>query len=486
MFSDLTTGEDEGAARPPAPEFPPALEWVNVRDPLKLEALRGRVVLLYFWSYSNIHAIQALADVKYLEGKYRDSFALIGVHVPKFAQERLAANVMRAINRHYVRNPVVSDPDFVLGPLHGVEAAPAYVVLDAAGRVVAKLGGEGRRAELDAIVARLVDEVGWQEEPPPPLQTTARREPQTALRFPGKLLATADRLYVADTGHNRILECTHDGRLLRQFGSGNTGYWDGRGTDAGYCEPQGLALVGNSLFVADRGNHAVRRVTISTGETTTALGTGVKGIGTADSSDPASVPISSPWALTTQGDRLYVALAGQHQIGVLDLVRTTYSVFGGDGRAGLVDGPLLQASFAKPLGLAQQAQTLYVADADSSAIRAIKLFDMSVKTISGTGLDDFGDEVGARPEEMKLQHPSSLAVEPRLAELWIADSYNGRIKVLSLRTGASRVATPEHRFHEPGGLSIAAGAVWVANTNAHEIVRIDLADGSVRRVPVAE
>src|SRR5688572_11095186 len=180
MFSDPTTEEDGGTARPLAPEFPPTLEWVNVRDALRLEALRGRVVVLYFWTYSNIHAIQALEDLKYLEGKYRDSFALIGVHVPKFAQERTAANVMRAINRHYIRHPVVSDPGFELQRLHEVEALPGYVVLDAEGRVAAKLGGEGRRAELDAIVAGLVDEVGWQEEPPAPLQTTARREPRTA------------------------------------------------------------------------------------------------------------------------------------------------------------------------------------------------------------------------------------------------------------------------------------------------------------------
>src|SRR5687767_13495068 len=142
MLSDLTTGEEGGATRPLAPEFPPTLEWVNVRDPLRLETLRGRVVLLYFWTYSNIHSIQALEDLKYLEGKYRASFALIGVHVPKFALERTAANVMRAINRHYIRHPVVSDPESVLRQLHGVEALPGYVVLDADGRVAAKLGGE--------------------------------------------------------------------------------------------------------------------------------------------------------------------------------------------------------------------------------------------------------------------------------------------------------------------------------------------------------
>ncbi len=472
-------------ARAPAPEFPAGATWVNMRAPLSLAALRGRVVVLYFWTYSNIHCLQALADLKYLENKFRDEVALVGVHAPKFAQERVAANVIRAVNRHYIRHPVVADAEFGLWQLYEVAAWPSYVVIDIEGRVAARLSGEGRRAELDALVARLAGEATTHHEAPA-LNTTAKPEPKTALRFPGKLLATPDRLYVADTGHNRILECTHQGRVLRQFGSGNTGIWDGRGNDAGYTEPQGLALNGATLFVADRGNHAVRRIVLSTGETTTVLGTGAQGRLRGEASDPLAVPLSSPWDVAAAGDRLYVALAGQHQIGTLDLVKSQYSVFGGSGRQELVDGPLATASFAKPLGLAQQAQTIYVADADSSSIRAIKLFDRTVKTVAGKGLHDFGDSSGPRPEDLVLQHPTAIALEAQHAELWIADAYNGKLKVLSLRGGASRVWPGDYRFHEPGGISIAGGAVWVANTNAHEIVRIDLRDGKAARVPVAE
>ncbi|HVF34813.1 MAG TPA: thioredoxin-like domain-containing protein [Candidatus Saccharimonadia bacterium] len=484
MYSSLTP--DDGSQRPPAPAFPETVAWVNMRAPLELEALRGRVVLLYFWTYSNIHCIQSLADIKYLESKYRDKLAIVGVHAPKFAQERVAANVMRAVNRNYVRHPVASDSGFLLWQLYGADAWPTYVVIDPAGRIAGRFAGEGRRAELDALVSRLAAEIDHQGEAPPALQTTARAEPKTALRFPGKVLATADRLYVSDTGHNRVLECTHEGRVLRQFGSGNTGFWDGRGTDAGFCEPQGLALAGTSLFVADAGNHSVRRVTLSTGETQTFLGTGVQGRARPDATDPLAVPLSSPWELCVSVDRLYVTLAGQHQIGVLDLGRLVYSVFAGSGHAGLVDGPVGEASFAKPLGIVQHAQTIYVADADSSSLRAIKLFDRSVRTVAGKGLHEFGDSVGPGPEDLVLQHPSALALEPQLSELWIADSYNGTLKMLALRGGASRAFTGDYRFHEPGGLSVAAGAVWVANTNAHEIVRIDVRDGSAKRVPVGE
>lgn len=485
MYSSLISDE-AGPPRAPAPGFPASVAWVNMRAPLTLEALRGRIVLVYFWTYSNIHCIQALADLKFLESKYRDELALVGVHAPKFPQERIATNVVRAINRNYVRHPVASDADFQWWQLYGADAWPTYVVIDAAGRIAGRFTGEGRRAELEALVARLAAEIEHDAEPPPALQTTSRPEPKTALRFPGKVLATADRLYVSDTGHNRVLECTHEGRVLRQFGSGNTGFWDGRGTDAGFCEPQGLALAGTSLFVADTGNHAVRRVTLSSGETQTFLGTGVQGRARADATDPLTVPLSSPWELLANADRLYVTLAGQHQIGMLDLGKLAYSVFAGSGREGLVDGAVADAGFAKPLGIAQHAQTIYVADADSSSLRAIKLFDRSVRTVAGRGLHDFGDAVGPTPGDLVLQHPSALALEPQLSELWIADAFNGSLKMLALRGGASRAWAGEYRFHEPGGISIAAGRVFVANTNAHEVVRIELRDGSAHRVPVAE
>lgn len=483
MFTNLTDDE-EARARPPAPEFPADAPWINMRAPLTLASLRGRVVLLHFWTWSNIHCIHALADLKYLENKYRDELAIIGVHAPKFEHERNPANVVRACNRHYVRHPVVGDPSFAIWQAHGVPAWPTYVAIDVAGRVAAKLSGEGRRAELDALVAKLAAEAE-PHETPPPLTTAARPEPKTALRFPGKVAATADRLYVSDTGHNRVLECTHEGRVLRQFGAGQSGYWDGRGTDCGYSEPQGLALGPNALYVADRGNHSVRRITLASGETTTVAGTGVHGRWRGEAGDPRSVPLASPWDLVVAGDQLYVALAGQHQIGVLDLGKTRWSVFGGNGREALVDGALADASFAKPLGLALHAQTIYVACADASALRAIKLFDRSVRTVAGTGLHEHGDAVGDAGA-LRLQHPSAVALEPVAAELWIADAFNGKLKAMSLRGGASRVVAPEHRFHEPGGLAVTGGVAFVANTNAHEILKVDLRDGRVARVPVAE
>lgn len=484
MFFDFD--DSERFSRPEAPEFPPALAWVNMREPPTLESLRGRVVLLYFWTHSNIHCIHALDDIKFLENKYRDELAVLGVHSPKFAQERVPASVMRAVNRHFLRHPVASDPEFVLWRDHEVASWPSYVVIDTAGRVAEKLSGEGRRSELESIILRLSQEQE-RHEALPPLQTTARPEPKTPLRFPGRVVASADKLYVADTGHNRVLECSHEGRILRQFGSGAKGFWDGRLGDAGYCEPMGLALAPNTLFVADRGNHAIRRVTLSNGETTTFVGTGAQGRARGDSTDLLNTPLSSPWEVSAFGsDRLFIGLAGQHQIGMVDLGKLSFSLFGGNGREDMIDGALLDASFAKPVGIAQHAQTVYVADASSSSIRAVKLFDRTVRTLAGKGLNEFGDSTGPTPADLALQHPSGIALDLQLAELWITDAFNGRIKVFALRGGASRVVAPDYRFHEPGGISLAAGAAWVANTNVHEIVRIDMRSGAVARVPVGE
>lgn len=475
------------SGRAAAPELPDGLTWVNTRDPVRLSALRGRVVLLHFFSYSNANSIQSLPDLRYLETKYHDGLTVLGIHGPKFEHEREAAHVLKAVNRHRLLHATANDSGFRAWQLYGARAWPAFVVIDATGHVAAVLAGEGRRAELDALIGHLLEEAASANarvfETASP---TARAEPKLALRFPGKLLATEQHLYVADTGHNRVLECTHEGRVLRQFGSGNAGFWDGRNQDAGFSEPQGLALSKDALFVADRANHAIRRVRLLTGEVETYAGTGVPGRARGVDLEPRATALSSPWDLALSGERLHIAMAGQHQVWTLDLGRTRLSTLAGTGTAGLVDGSVDHSRFAKPVGLAAAGQMLYVADGESSAVRSIKLLDGVVKTLAGLGLYEAGDADGDRPETIRLQHPSALAHDASMNVLWVADAYNQKLKMLSLRNDAMKTFRLDYRLHEPGGLSVAGGSLWIANTNAHEIVRVDLASGVARRVPVGE
>jgi thiol-disulfide isomerase/thioredoxin len=472
-------------ARVVAQELPDSLDWINAAEPPSLAAMRGRVVLLYFWSYDSVNCTNALADLRYLESKYHDGLSVIGVHTPKYDYQRQSAPVLKAVNRCHIRNPVANDPNYLLWREYGVQSWPTFAFVDAQGQFAGLLVGEGKRAEADALVGKLLDEAAANDQRLYEVSVaTVRPEPRMPLQFPAKVVATASSVWIADTGNHRILECDHHGRIVRQFGTGNPGYGDGRGREAMFNAPQGLALTPEFLYVADTGNHCVRRVRLATADIDRVAGTGVVGHDLAgDSHDPKQTRMSAPCDLAVSNDKLYIAVSGQHQIWQLDLARNKLSVHAGNGRLGISDGDGIDASFAQPSGLALLGQQLFVVDAASSAVRVINLDDRQVSTLIGAGPYDFGDAAGKR-DTARLQNPLGICVDPR-GLAFVADSYNCKIKALNLRTGELRTLNLPYHLQEPSGISMAANALWVANTNAHEVVRIDLATGQVRHLTIA-
>jgi hypothetical protein len=472
-------------ARLPASEFPVGLDWVNVSEAPTLSALRGRVTLLWFWSYDNVLCWNLLPDLAFLESRYHDGLTVIGVHTPKYPHQRETGAVLKAVNRLKIRHAVASDPNFLLWQRYAVDAWPSVVLIDAEGQIAAVLPGAGRRSDIEQWIERLLDEAAERDLREYGASTPASRpEPRQPLAFPGKLLATDTLLYVSDSGHHRVLECSHEGRILRQFGSGDPSYWNGRNAECGMRDPQGLALRDDMLYVADRGNHAVRRIRLYGGEVDTVLGTGELGRLRPRDAEAATTAIGTPTDLALIADKLYVLATSQNQVWQLDLIRGRVDVHAGNGKLGIDDGFALEASFAQPSGIAPSGLQLLVADAATSAIRLIRLSDGRVTTLVGEGLYEFGDAAGTR-DTARLQNPLAVVIDPR-GIVFIADSYNGKIKALSLKSGAVRPLNINYRFVEPGGLSVAAGALWVANTNAHEIVRIDLASGIGKRIGIGE
>ena len=472
------------SARVLAPELPDSLAWINAANPPSLAALRGRVVLLHFWTFDSVNCLNALADLRFLEAKYDDGLSIIGVHTPKYDYQCQAAPVLKAVNRAHIRHPVANGPDYAHWRGYGVQSWPSFAIVDAEGRFAALLTGEGRRDEADALVGQLLDEAAARD-----LRVyessvaTVRPESRMALQFPGKVLATPNALWIADSGNNRILECDHTGRILRQIGSGNPGFWDGRNREAGFNNPQGLAIVQDALYVADTGNHAIRRVLLQTGEVLTVAGTGALGHDLpGESQDPRQTRFSAPFDLAAHEDKLYIAMSGQHQIWRLALGRNRLSVFAGNGRLGSGDGDGVDASFAQPSAVGGVDTQLIVRDAAGSAARAVNLSDRRVSTLIGAGLYEFGDVNGKR-DSARMQNPLGLCIDQR-GLAFIADSYNGKVKALNLRTNELRGLNLPYHLQEPGGISLAANALWIANTNAHEIVRVDLATGQVRHLTI--
>ncbi len=160
------------------------------------------------------------------------------------------------------------------------------------------------------------------------------------------------------------------------IGSGEEGFVDGEYDKAQFNRPQGMCLDGDTLYVADTENHAIRAVDLKEAQVTTiaGIGTQARSMSAPGASGPAkTTPLVSPWdVIQLPGDKsLYIAMAGPHQIWKLDPSRETISVFAGSGVENITDGTAVSANFAQPSGLATDGENLFVADSEVSGVRVI-------------------------------------------------------------------------------------------------------------------
>jgi len=483
-----------------APELAGGIDWFNVPKPLLLSSLRGKVVLLDFWTYGCINCIHILPDLRRLEEKYRDELVVVGVHSAKFTNERESENIRRILVRYDIDHPVVNDAAFAIWKAYGARAWPTQVLIDPDGYVVATASGEGKGQAFDEAIAAVIhvfDEQGKIDRRPIERSLERERIRTSTLAFPGKVLAddAGGRLFIADSNHHRVLVAGFDGVVHDVIGGGRdrgreaeVGDEGGTFEEARFYRPQGMAIDGGILYVADTENHKVRAASLDGRRVTTLAGTGLQaGYGTAGGA-ARMTPFNSPWDLHLHGNILFVAMAGAHQIWMIDLVRHLAFPYAGSGREARIDGDLDDAAFAQPSGLAAADGRLYVADSEANIIRAIDLPPKNrVRTVAGGDLFEFGDRDG-RGDAARFQHPLGVAAARGI--VFVADTYNHRIRAVNPETGDVRVyaglgqqgfedgPAAVARFHEPGGLSAAGEALWVADTNNHAIRRGSLRDGS--------
>jgi DNA-binding beta-propeller fold protein YncE len=469
-----------------APELTGGRGWLNTDKPLSLAALKGKVVLLDFWTYGCINCIHIIPDLKRLEAKYANQLVVIGVHSAKFENEKDTENIRRIILRYELEHPVYNDAEFKVWQSYAVRAWPTQYLIDPAGYVIGRVEGEGNYEILDQTIATTIDEFrkrGELNEEPLKLTLERAKVGDLPLAFPGKILADAkrDRLFIADSNHNRIVITRLDGTLIETIGTGAAGAADGPFDKASFYRPQGLAIDGNDLYVADTENHLIRRIDLKAKTVQTVAGTGQQSRDYFRQGPARTIALSSPWDLQLVGRQLYITMAGTHQIWKLDLDKQEVSTFAGSGREARQDGSLLEAGFAQPSGITSDGKKLYVADSESNIIRAIDLSDGRVETLVGGDLFEFGD-VDGTGDDVRLQHP--LGVLAQGDKILIADTYNHKIKELnpaarSVRTflgigkpGQADGTSPS--FYEPAGLSVANGRLYIADTNNHAIRVVDL------------
>ena len=421
-----------------APEIArPGLQWFNVAAPIPIASLRGRIVVLDFWTEGCINCIHIIPILRKIEERYPDKVVVIGVHSPKFAEEKHASSVQDAIRRYEIHHPIVHDPDLSIWREYGVEAWPTLVIIDADGSVLTRLAGEPDPTAFAKAIDELVAAAGKSGDlKPKQLALKLEEMPQGRFLFPGKLkpVPGATPLWVlADSGHNQIVLLDDAGADVKRYGSAKSGFADGDAAAAMFDHPQGLVASDDAIFVADTGNHAIRRIDLKTGAVITLAGNGKRGgLLPATPQLAQGFALASPWDLQKKADRLFFANAGTHQLGELDLKAGNVSRLAGSGAEDLVSGTAARAAFAQPSGLtlSKDGNTLYVADAESSAIRAVSLGDdAKTTTIVGAGLFDFG-RIDGSFAVARLQHPLGLAVDGD--KILVADTYNSRIRTLDL------------------------------------------------------
>lgn len=471
-----------------APELVGKGGWLNTGGrPYTLADLRGRVVVLDFWTFCCINCLHVLDELRGLEERHRDTLVVVGVHSPKFVHEAEHGAVVDAVERYGVAHPVLDDPELATWKQYAVRAWPTLVVIDPEGYVVAQHAGEGHVHAIERLVTELEAEHG--------AKGTLRRgdgpyvapEPEpTALRFPGRALVLPGGTFlVSDTTRHQLVELAEDGEtVLRRIGSGERGFADGGPGEASFNEPQGLALLDDAgVVVADTVNHALRRLDLGSGAVTTLAGTGRQWWQGSPTSGPArETDLSSPWDVAVFDGRVWIAMAGVHQLWAYDPADETVRVAAGTANEGLVDGPVAEAWFAQPSGLAVSAdgERLWVADSETSALRWVDRAGL-VHTAVGTGLFDFGHRDGPAGQAL-FQHPLGVTVLPD-GSVAVSDTYNHALRRYDPAAGG--VSTLATDLREPSDAVLVGDDLVVVESARHRLTRLRLPEEAVRVEGVA-
>ncbi|HEY2028632.1 MAG TPA: thioredoxin-like domain-containing protein [Myxococcales bacterium] len=458
-----------------APDFASAAAWLNIDHPLSIAELRGQVVILDFWTYCCVNCMHVLPILRDLEERHaQDPLVVIGVHSAKFDGEKDAEHVLSAMRRYGVSHPVVVDSDMRIWSAYAVRSWPTLVVIRPDGTLAAVAPGEPDPAMLESFVQAQLDEARahgtLQKKLALPQAAEASDGP---LLYPGKVACGEGRIFVADSGHHRVLVLDETGACIDTIGSGLRGLREGTFREAALDDPQGLAFKDGALFIADARAHAVLRADLRERRLTRIAGTGELGRAALTGKGPAlSTALRSPWDIAVHGEDLVIALAGSHQLALLR--GETIELVAGDGREAQIDGKGTQAALAQPSGLSVAGDVVYVADSESSGVRVLDLREGSLSSLAGgPGLFDFGDKLGAIESGM-LQHP--LAVAATAQGVVVADTYNDKLKRFS-PDGKTLEAFGPQGLSQPAGLCVLpSGEVLVADTNGHRVVRV-AADG---------
>lgn len=455
------------------------LQWLNC-DPLPLEHFRGHPLLIAFWNVSSGTSQTMMQWFAQTAHRNRGKAGFLAVHVPKFESERDGVVARRWMEALGVSIPLVNDVAWAAWQRFNVEAWPTTLLLDANGKVCRSVVGDRDLDTIGDALESLIDASFLRASGVVHMPALRPASAARLLSMPMGLAVTANKLFIADTCRHRILECSQDGRILRRIGSGQADLLDGNEREAGFRFPRALAVVQDKMYIADSGNHAVRVMDMRLGQVETLLGSG-------RGDDPRAVRVQQardatldrPVALACDGKILYVGMAGTPQVWAFDLVSREFTRVAGSGEFGFLDGKASVAQFAQPGALAVVGDQLWVLDSGSSALRRVGLADGAVATSIGRGVFEFGQQDGTRRKAL-MQGPLGMVLEPDGGNLWVADTGNRAIRLMSLQSNVLTTAIQNVDWTMPTAMARAGGAIWVLDAGADAVVRIDPKTGDIR------
>lgn len=442
-----------------APEFPAGLEWLNSLQPMTLQQFHNKIVLVYFWSMSSLDCLEVVPELERLRTKYPAELIVVGIHSPLSAYEKDSEAIRHTILRNDITFPVINDSGLQMWNEYGIKTRPAFVLINPAGRVIGVHEGTGVFALFDSIISQAITyfdadsligrhKIGFVPE-------VLRRE-QSLISYPADIVADTGgtRLYLSDSRNHRILAMTTSGKLEFIIGSGRKGNQDSSFANANFERPEGLAIDGEVIYVADAGDHSIRAVNLKNKDVKTIVSN--------------SAGLKYPRDLVALNGKLYITVEGANQIWAVDLASKEVEPFAGSGKIGKTDGQLFEADLGRPSGITTDGTKLYFVDSEGGAVRAIDPNAGQVETILGTD----------------LQKPEGITYHDGL--LYVADSYNHQVKVVDptkktisslagsgskgFVNGAAAVAS----LFEPTGLAVAGGKLFVADCNNQQLRVVDM------------
>jgi sugar lactone lactonase YvrE len=309
-------------------------------------------------------------------------------------------------------------------------------------------------------------------------------------------------IYIADAGNNRIRKVSASTGIISTIaGNGTSGFGgdDSLATSANLNSPSGVALdASRNIYIADGSNNRIRKVTASSGIISTVAGNGIDGYG-GDDSAATSAKLNYPCGVAVDASgNIYIADRSNNRIRKVSASTGIISTVAGNGTQGFGgdDSVAVSAKLNYPYGVAVDGSgNIYIADVFNRRIRKVSAFSGIISTVAGNGTEAYGGD-GSAATSANLSIPSGVSVDGS-GNIYIADSYNNRIRKVSASAGIISTVAGNGRtsfggdgnvatsaiLSAPGGVAVdGLGNIYIVDTYNYRIRKVSASTGIISTV----